>query len=313
VSLPDWVTGYYTSTGDGIGVSDVEASPLALWSRDVPAGDVVLGGNMASGASGAASMYIVLLSGQGAAPEDTTAPVISQVNAADISDSSATITWATDELSDSQVEYGLDTNYGLISPLDPGLTLGHQVIISLPPEATKSISPGRDPGDLRSEPVDVTRSVSSAVRETADKGGHDQTLYHYRVLSRDPSANLGVSDDHTFVVVRASEDTTAPQILDLEVSSVMDTSAQVDWATDEPTSAILEYGLAPGDYQWSLEHPVLATAHQFNLSGLTPATTYHFRAGGSDQAGNWTVTADTTLTTRHPLPLQPGKPQHYDD
>jgi chitodextrinase len=315
VSLPTWVTGDFTSTGDGIGVSDVEASPLGLWSRDFPAGDVVLGGNMASGASGAGSMYVVLLRGQGAVPDtaDTVAPVISQVDADDISDTAATISWMTDEPSDSQVEYGLDTNYGMNSPLDSVLTLSHQVIISLPPPASKSFPSGHHPDDLRSGEKEAQRSGDSVSPTTGDKGDEEQIVYHYRVLSQDSFANLAISEDHTFTVVMTSEDTIAPQITNLEVSSVIDTSAQVSWETDEPTSAVLEYGLAEGEYQWSLEHTSLATTHQFLLIGLTPATTYHFRAGSSDQTGNWTVTADTTLVTRHPLPMQPGKPQHYDD
>ena len=59
-SVPNWLDGYFTKTDDYIGVSDW-AEQLILWKRDYPAGDVVLGGNNAVGATGAKSMYTVLV------------------------------------------------------------------------------------------------------------------------------------------------------------------------------------------------------------------------------------------------------------
>jgi hypothetical protein len=48
---------------------------------------------------------------------DTTPPVISNVAAEGITSSRATITWATNENSDSQVEYGTTPAYGQWTPL----------------------------------------------------------------------------------------------------------------------------------------------------------------------------------------------------
>src|SRR5207253_178426 len=47
-----------------------------------------------------------------AAPPDTTPPTITSVTASNITTSGATITWTTNEASDSQVEYGTTTAYG---------------------------------------------------------------------------------------------------------------------------------------------------------------------------------------------------------
>jgi hypothetical protein len=58
-SLPNWMSDF-TATGEGIAVSDDEASPLQLYMKTFDAGHVVLGGNMATGAAGANSNYIVL-------------------------------------------------------------------------------------------------------------------------------------------------------------------------------------------------------------------------------------------------------------
>lgn len=89
---------------------------------------------------------------------DTTPPVISNVASA-TGAGTATITWTTDEVATSQVEYGLTTSYGTLSPLDPTLTTSHSV------------------------------SLSGLAR---------RTTYHYRVRSKDAAGNESVSADYTF-------------------------------------------------------------------------------------------------------------------
>jgi len=98
-------------------------------------------------------------SGGGGGGGDTTPPVISSVSAGNISSSGATITWTTDESSDSQVEYGLTTSYGNTTSLNTSLVISHSVSLS---------------------------------------GLNASTLYHYRVKSNDASGNLAVSGDFTF-------------------------------------------------------------------------------------------------------------------
>jgi hypothetical protein len=92
---------------------------------------------------------------------DTTGPAISTVSAPLIGTSSATITWATNESSDSQVEYGTTASYG---------------------SATQSGS--------------MVTSHSQALSQLAAN-----TLYHYRVKSRDTTGNLATSADGTFTTV----------------------------------------------------------------------------------------------------------------
>jgi hypothetical protein len=90
---------------------------------------------------------------------DTTAPTISNVQAANITGTAATITWTTNEDADAQVEYGLTTSYGSTSALDTTLATTH------------------------------TRNLT---------GLSPNTEYHYRVKSKDASGNLATSLDLTF-------------------------------------------------------------------------------------------------------------------
>ncbi|MBI2669681.1 MAG: DUF2341 domain-containing protein [Candidatus Yanofskybacteria bacterium] len=106
--------------------------------------------------------YILkLTSGSGATPPppDTTAPVISAVTSSSVTSSGATITWTTDESSDTQVEYGLTTAYGNSTILNTSAVTAHSQTIS---------------------------------------GLSASTLWHYRVKSKDSSGNLATSGDFTF-------------------------------------------------------------------------------------------------------------------
>lgn len=105
------------------------------------------------------------LTAAGAAPADTTAPLLSAVSASGISQTGATIGWTTNENSDTQVEFGPTTAYGASTVLNPLLTASHSALLG-------GLAPG--------------------------------TLYHYRVKSRDAAGNLAVSAGFTFTTTAAT-------------------------------------------------------------------------------------------------------------
>jgi hypothetical protein len=98
------------------------------------------------------------------APPDVTAPTFSAIASSNITSTGATITWTTNEASDSQVNYGLTTAYGSSSPLNGSLVTTHSVIL----------------GALAGS-----------------------TTYHVRARSRDAAGNLGLSADLAFTTVAA--------------------------------------------------------------------------------------------------------------
>lgn len=85
-------------------------------------------------------------------------PVISNVQAIDMTSSGVTITWTTDIASDSMVAYGLDATYGNTAS-DATMTTDHSVTLS---------------------------------------GLTAETLYHFQVSSTDAEADMAVSADGTF-------------------------------------------------------------------------------------------------------------------
>ena len=87
-----------------------------------------------------------------------TPPAISNVQATNIGPTAATITWNTDQNSDSQVEYGLTSTYGWSTPVDSTQVTSHSVALT-------GLSPN--------------------------------TLYHYRVKSSNANGS-STSGDYTF-------------------------------------------------------------------------------------------------------------------
>ena len=106
---------------------------------------------------------------------DRTSPVISNVASSNITQSGATISWTTDEAADSQVEYGLTAGYGQTTTLNSNLLTAHSVLLT---------------------------------------GLNADTMYHYRVKSKDAFGNLAVGGDFTLTtLVGGNQQPPLPPIL----------------------------------------------------------------------------------------------------
>lgn len=103
----------------------------------------------------------------GAPFADNTAPLITNASASEITETTATITWTTDEPATSQVEYGATTNYSLTTPLDDSLVTSHSISLS---------------------------------------GLESNTTYHFRIKSEDASGNEGISGDYSFTTVAPTKE-----------------------------------------------------------------------------------------------------------
>ncbi|MFA6003657.1 MAG: right-handed parallel beta-helix repeat-containing protein, partial [Elusimicrobiota bacterium] len=100
-----------------------------------------------------------------AAAADTTAPTLSAVAASAVSSGSAVISWTTNEAADTQVEFGFTTAYGQQSALVAAMLASHSVGLN---------------------------------------GLVANTVYHYRVKSRDAAGNLATSGDFSFTTTAAA-------------------------------------------------------------------------------------------------------------
>jgi hypothetical protein len=145
----DWTIGAYYNNSYWLSgaMDDVRIYSRSLTSAD--ASDLyALGGGVSSGGGST-----------GVSTSDTTPPVISSVSAGSITSTSATISWTTDETSDTQIEYGPTASYGSSPTANSQLVTNHSVVVT-----------GLTAG----------------------------TLYHYHVKSKDALGNLATSGDFTF-------------------------------------------------------------------------------------------------------------------
>ncbi len=86
-------------------------------------------------------------------------------------------------------------------------------------------------------------------------------------------------------------DTTPPVISSVSAAVGTNGTATVQWATDEPSTSLVQYGTAPGSLTLSASSPLLLTAHGTVLTGLTANTTYYYQVTSADSTGNSATSA----------------------
>jgi hypothetical protein len=163
-----------------------------------------------------------------------------------ISMNSFRVVWTTNELADSQVEYGASDSYGSSTTLAATLVLDHSVTVS---------------------------SLTAA------------TTYHYRIRTRDVTGNITIGSDRV-VTTAAQADNTPPVITSPAASSITRTTAVISWTTDEESDSEVQYGpnLTYGYSAENANDNT--TDHAVTISGLTPGTIYYFKVISTDGSGN---------------------------
>jgi hypothetical protein len=77
-----------------------------------------------------------------------------------------------------------------------------------------------------------------------------------------------------------------------------DTNVLIRWDSSHLADSQVSYGLTAAYGQSTTLDPALVGAHQQTLTGLTPATLYHFQVTSRNGAGQAASSTDLTFTTR---------------
>jgi hypothetical protein len=97
-------------------------------------------------------------------------------------------------------------------------------------------------------------------------------------------------------------DVMAPVISDVAATSTLATSSMVTWTTDEVADSKVWYSMVtPIDTAATstmmVSDSALVIAHSLDLSDLTATSTYYYRAGSTDEAGNEATSTEFSFTT----------------
>lgn len=187
----------------------------------------------------------------------------SSIGATSVHTTSATITWETNIAGDSQMEYGVNSNFGSATPLNSSLITSHSMTIS---------------------------------------GLEENTNYIFRVKSKPLGASVAsVSHDHEFSTLNDFAPVSTPAVISSVSVSPSSTAATVTWATDKGATSFLEYGITSTYGLNGTHNASFSTSHTQSLSNLEPGTTYHYRVISVDSDGNTTTSLDHTFTTSVPV------------
>jgi hypothetical protein len=80
------------------------------------------------------------------------------------------------------------------------------------------------------------------------------------------------------------------------VSNILGDRATISWNTNENSTSYVTHG-ASTSYGAKVGNDSLVASHSVNLTGLIPATTYHYKVKSADQVGNEMISGDFTFST----------------
>jgi hypothetical protein len=156
-------------------------------------------------------------------------------------------------------------------------------------------------------------SYSSATSHTFNNLSNGSHTVSAR--AKDEAGNVDPTPAQCTFTVNVS-DTTPPVISNVVASNVTSSSADITWNTDEASDSQVEYATSP--CPCGNDTPLdttMVTSHSRTITGLSPNTTYHYRAKSRDAAGNLGYSSDQTFTTASapppPPPPPPGQVVYY--
>ncbi len=197
---------------------------------------------------------------------DTTAPTFSNI-ASNPSQTSAGITWTTNEAATGKVFYGTSSPLNLASA-----------------------------SSVTENNWWNTHNVNHSVQLSSLSAA---TTYYYVIESKDKKGNTATSSPFSFTT-NTAPDTTAPTLSAISVSQVSTSTARISWTTNETSDSKVYYAstspLNMGSAQTKTDS-TMTTTHVIDVTGLNPSTTYYFKVESKDAANNTATGSETSFST----------------
>lgn len=139
--------------------------------------------------------------------------------------------------------------------------------------------------------------LSASATSCTDTSGAPGVSYAYAVEAFNHEAETSTGGKSISAADRTDDDLAPVLTAGPSASSTVSSSFTVTWTTDEPSDSRLDYGLTASHGSTAYDATPV-TAHSITVTGLSPSTEYHFRAGSTDPCNNGPAwSSDGTVTT----------------
>ncbi len=228
---------------------------------------------------------------------------------------STIITWETDEEADSEVNYGLDKNYGVFRDPLPNKKKHKILLTDLEPYQVYQMRIGSaDYGGNQALSGNYSITTSAVMqKKELDKIPLDERVYVERAIAsiKMIKSTEGLIMVEKELVQQIEREILPPAIIgNSRIDEVGMDFAVISWRTDQDTGSMVKYAREL-DYRPDAENPYTTQAgdvdervkeHRVRISGLTPGTTYHFRVEAEGELGLRSESLDNTFTTKDVIP-----------
>lgn len=261
-------------------------------------------------------------SGGGGSSLDSQAPTILNIKVQDITSDTARITWATNEIANSFVQFGRSENYGelhgaweyrtehsvILDHLTPNVTYHFRVASA---DKAGNVRTGSDSsfitGDGQTPETDINEGESAPESESAIENAVQNAAEILSDLASSVSIQVletSLSLQHD-LIDRFSSRIPGPLISGEPRVSLTATTAEISWATDKEANSLIAFASAD-EYREGADEPYISevgdaeektTKHTVLLTGLAPDTVYHYQIRSKTPVSSIVKTSDFNFRT----------------
>jgi hypothetical protein len=256
-----------------------------------------------------------MLFAQSSISGDGIPPKLSNIVITNPTPTSTIVSWETDENADSEVNYGLDKNYGIARDPLPDKKKHKVTIPDMEPSMVYHLRLGSadDGGNqaLSGDYIVTTKGVMNS--KALDKIPVEERVFVERAIAsiKQIRSKEGLEAVMEAVQEQAQRIILPPAIIgNSRIDEVGIDYAIISWRTDQDTGSTVKYARA-SEYREGEDNPYTTGAgdeteqvkdHKVRLTGLTPGTTYHFRVEAEGELGLKSQSLDNVFTTKAVLP-----------
>ncbi len=250
------------------------------------------------------------------AQSDNTPPKLSNITIESVTATSATITWETDEDSDSLINSGWDKNYGIFRDPNPDKKF-HRIIMTNLDASTvyqlRVVSADAFGNQALSGNYSITTKGIVNVKDLDKIPKNEQAIVERAVQAIQQIKSVEglktVADTLGETARRVLE---APVIIGTpKIDEVGPDYAVISWATDQESSSVIRYA-RDADYHAGDDNPFTTETgndpnertkdHTVRVEGLSPGTLYRFRVESEGELGLRGISRESSFTTKAELP-----------